>query len=164
MKPIRNQKEKGQSLVEFALSLPVLMLLLSGLLDFGRAYYTFIALEEAAAEAALYYAIEPACPVDANPGVLDDCDDPNNALYRAKNSGSGEFDPADTEWNIETANVGAVGWADSTPDDCTSIGCSVLVQVTYPFELLTPGMRFFIGDEETITLRTQASQIIVYDQ
>ncbi|MGJ3238815.1 MAG: TadE family protein [Anaerolineae bacterium] len=163
MKILGKKGEKGQSLVEFAITLPVLILILSGLLDLGRLYYTFIALEEAVAEAALYLAISPTCPeANTNPR----CDNPNNAIYRAVNSGNDEFDPALAEWNIPwTAQKGADGWTEPFEQGCASIGCNVLVQVEYPFEVLTPGIQSFLDNtENTITLSTQASQIIVFNQ
>ncbi|MGG2025715.1 TadE/TadG family type IV pilus assembly protein [Gottfriedia sp. S16(2024)] len=46
------KSEKGQSLVEFALVVPVLILLLFGILDFGRVYYTYLTLDHAGREAA----------------------------------------------------------------------------------------------------------------
>ncbi|HET7656780.1 MAG TPA: TadE family protein [Bacillales bacterium] len=45
---IRNQR--GQSLVEMALILPVLILLLSGIFDFGRVLFTYLNLQSAAQE------------------------------------------------------------------------------------------------------------------
>ena len=36
--------QRGQSLVEVTLALPVLLLILAGILDVGRAYFTFISL------------------------------------------------------------------------------------------------------------------------
>ena len=76
MKLPGKNKEQGQSLVEFAITLPILILILSGLMDLGRAYYIYVALEEAVAEAALYLAISPDCP-DEN--LLTKCENPNNA-------------------------------------------------------------------------------------
>lgn len=52
-------KPRGQSLVEFALVLPVVLMLMLGLLDFGRAYYALVALRDAADEGATYAAISP---------------------------------------------------------------------------------------------------------
>ena len=49
-------RQKGQNLVELALVLPLLLLLLAGIVDFGRAFYGFIALENAAREGARYAA------------------------------------------------------------------------------------------------------------
>lgn len=39
------RREEGQSLVEFALILPLLLLLLVGIFDFGRIFYTHLHLE-----------------------------------------------------------------------------------------------------------------------
>jgi Flp pilus assembly protein TadG len=50
---------KGQSLVEVALMLPLLVLILAGILDLGRAYMTLVALNDAAAEGATYASIHP---------------------------------------------------------------------------------------------------------
>lgn len=173
MKILGKNKEQGQSLVEVAISLPVILLILSGLLDLGRIYYLNIALEEAAAEAAVYLAISPDCP-DATTSTLTKCEDPNNALYRAVNAGNDEFDPALAEWNIpfSTAKETA-GWRSpfgqdvtgSSSSDCSSIGCTVIIQVRYPFEFFTPGMQAFLNSvDNTITIEVQASQVIVYDQ
>lgn len=53
------RNEKGQSIVEMALLFPLLMLLLMGLLDLGRAYYVIVALRDAAEEGAIYASIQP---------------------------------------------------------------------------------------------------------
>ena len=44
----RHKRSRGQSLVELALVLPVLMLLLAGALDLGRLYYSQITITNAA--------------------------------------------------------------------------------------------------------------------
>ena len=49
--------EKGQALVEFALALPILLMLLCGIIDFGWIYYNQITLNNAAREGARYAVI-----------------------------------------------------------------------------------------------------------
>jgi TadE-like protein len=49
---MRARADGGQSLVEFALILPVLVLLFLGAVDLTRAFYTYIGLENASREAA----------------------------------------------------------------------------------------------------------------
>ncbi|MCB9135966.1 MAG: pilus assembly protein [Anaerolineales bacterium] len=56
------EKEKGQSLMEMAFALIVLLLLLAGIVDLGRLFFTYIAIREAAQEGATYASI---CPPDA---------------------------------------------------------------------------------------------------
>ncbi len=46
------KSEKGQSLVEFALVLPVLVMLLFGITDFGRAFHAYLTIDHAGREAA----------------------------------------------------------------------------------------------------------------
>lgn len=52
-------REKGQSLVEFAVGMVILVILLAGIVDGGRALFTYMALREAAQEGALYASIDP---------------------------------------------------------------------------------------------------------
>jgi Flp pilus assembly protein TadG len=51
----------AQALVEFALILPILLLLIIAAMDFGRMYYTKIVLTDAAREGASYYATSAVC-------------------------------------------------------------------------------------------------------
>ena len=57
MKKIRN--ERGQSLVELSISLVLLLLLLSGAVEFGMAFFQFIQLRDAVQEGALYGSLNP---------------------------------------------------------------------------------------------------------
>ena len=49
-----NMKEKGQGLVEFALTLPLLLMLFFGIIEFGRLLFFYSAVTTAAREAARY--------------------------------------------------------------------------------------------------------------
>ena len=55
----RPRSEHGQSLIEFAFGLVVLLVLLAGAVDGGRALFTYLSLRDAAQEGALYGSIEP---------------------------------------------------------------------------------------------------------
>ena len=50
---------EGQALIEFALILPLFLLLLFGMIDFGRAYSASVTLTNAAREGARYGVIQP---------------------------------------------------------------------------------------------------------
>jgi hypothetical protein len=70
----KNNSERGQSLVELAVSLTFLLLLVSGVVDLGRAFFTYMALRDAAQEGALYGSIYP----DDTPGI-------KNRIYNSSN-------------------------------------------------------------------------------
>lgn len=138
--------EKGQSLVEFSLGLVLLLLLLCGLLDLGRVYFTFVALEDGAGEAALYLSLNPKC-VNATDGDGVECQDPNNAEYRAKNSGGHEVD-----WSKAIINFDI--------PEFHGVGEPVKVTVDYSYGLLTPIIPKIVG-LNPITISASASQIII---
>src|SRR5687767_15882149 len=50
---------RGQALVELALVLPICLWILLGIIDFGRAYYTYIAATNAAREGARWWVANP---------------------------------------------------------------------------------------------------------
>jgi len=54
-----SMSQRGQSLTELAISLVILLTLLAGVLDIGRAYYMFLSLRDAAAEGAAYGSFDP---------------------------------------------------------------------------------------------------------
>ena len=56
---LSSSARKGQSLVEFAISLTVILILLAGTVDFGIGLFHYIAMRDAAQEGALYGSINP---------------------------------------------------------------------------------------------------------
>lgn len=53
------QSEKGQSLIELAVGLVVLLILLAGIIDLGRLLFFYISLRDAAQEGAVFGQINP---------------------------------------------------------------------------------------------------------
>lgn len=165
------KKEFGQALVETAITMPILILILSGLLDLGRIYYTFIALEESAAEAARYLAIEPYCESSNDPDttvVGNPCINPNNALYRARNAGNGEYDVSRVEFNIPYDPANPNGFTDPFYQcgSFVSIGCVLVVQLRYEYDFITPGIEAIadaVSGGNGLILRVQATEIMVYE-
>ena len=145
--------ERGQSLVEMALGFTVLIVLVSGLLDLGRAYFTFVALEDGAGEAALYLAINPTCRTDAD--GTGECANPNNADYRARHSGGALVDWTDT--TRARIFIDPVGGA-TYPYE---LGDTIEVRIEYDFELLMPFIIEIAGGSSTLTLTAHATQNII---
>lgn len=71
------RKSKAQSLVEFAITLPVLILLFSGMVEFGFMLNTYLSLQDALRVAARKYSIENPFAKDSSGNVID-----NLAFYQ----------------------------------------------------------------------------------
>ena len=158
--------ERGQSLVEMTIGSIVLLTLAFGLLDLGRLYFIFIALEDGAGEAALYAAINPACRCRYGDPELADfvchvsvaadqpgCSNPNNALWRAQNSGGTDGGGSVINWE------NAVVIIEYIPEQKT-VGTTVDVRIEYEFKLLTPLIPS-IANADTLTLTAHAAEIIL---
>lgn len=126
----RNQE--GQSMVEMALTMPILVLIVAGILDLGRAYFTFVTLSDAAAEGAAYAAIHPTDTVQ----VIERAADTTNGLV--------VLDPS----------MVSVDYAELIP------GSSITVTVEYEYQLLTPIVQSFINDGKLLMRATVAQPII----
>jgi hypothetical protein len=124
--------QKGQSMVEMALTMPILILIVAGILDLGRASFTFIALSDAAAEGAAYAAIHPT--------------DTAQVINRAADSSNGlvVLDPG----------MISVDFAALTP------GSPITVTVEYEYRLLTPIIQSFVNDGKLLMRATAAQPVI----
>ncbi len=58
-KHLSRKDTRGQSLTEFAVGVTFMMILLASGMDFGRAYYTYLSVRDAAQEGAAYASIAP---------------------------------------------------------------------------------------------------------
>ncbi|HEY8199257.1 MAG TPA: TadE/TadG family type IV pilus assembly protein [Candidatus Limnocylindrales bacterium] len=130
-------RSRGQALLEFALILPVFMLLFAGALDLGRLYASQIAVANAAREGALEAAQNPTSFEANQPcnGIT------NRVMCRALGEATGSF------VTITPGNVSLT--CNPACDD--QIGYTATVRVEAPFTLLTPILSPIIGGQ-TITL------------
>jgi len=65
------KRQRGQSLTEFALILPVLLVILIGIIDFGRAVYAYHVVANCAREGARFGAVSPGNTGGITARVLD---------------------------------------------------------------------------------------------
>jgi TadE-like protein len=61
------RRRRGQATVEFALALPLFVMLVLGVIDFGRAVYLFNGVSQAAREIARATSLHPSAPLGASP-------------------------------------------------------------------------------------------------
>ena len=113
--------ERGQSMVELALTITLLMTLLAGTVDLGRAFFTWLALRDAAQEGASYGSIYPSRVDLIRQRVWDNLEQ-----------------VADNPKTEVAVNIGYV--------DYPCLGNTILVNVDYPnFPLTTPFLSTIIG-------------------
>ena len=118
----RRQKERGQSVAEFALILPVLIIVMAGLLDLGRLYYSYVAVTDAAGEGAAYAAIHP--------------DNANDIVERAQDATGGLI--------IIDEDMVEVYTPADMPEQ------AIAVSVSYEFTLVTPFVNALLPDGLTL--------------
>ena len=124
-----HRTERGQSMVEMALMMTILLVVLSAVLDLGRGFFSFIAIQNAAAEGALYAAINPRCRDASTPG----CTNPNNVIFRTQNeSPDGLVDKTKMTISVSCNDGGTCG------SSALVEGQPITVTVVYQFKLLGP--------------------------
>ena len=144
----RRPRSRGQSIVELALILPVLMLLVASALDLGRMFYSQVTITNAAREGAYEAAYSPTSFVPNG-----NCDKvTNRVMCRVLSEAKNSFVV------VQKADVDL----DCSPACAKGIGNTVTVTVLGHFTLLTPIMAPFLGGSN-VTLTSTASAQIVTD-
>lgn len=134
--PSRRRRSRGQSLVELALILPVLLFLVAGALDLGRVFFATITVTNAAREGAMQAAKTP----DDNTAIR------TRAQFEAQNSGV----------TIAAADV---------TSSCSLSGCPrqggsrVTVSVVGTFSLFTPLLAPVFGGQTIPFTSTAIAQV-----
>jgi Flp pilus assembly protein TadG len=140
-------RSRGQSLVEFALILPIFMLFFAAVLDLGRISSAQIAVSNAAREGVFQAAITPTAFDSTKPCPADATDKSNLIYCRIKLESSGGVSVAPTDVSVTCS-----------PVDCsTGIGNTVTVRVTGHFRLFTPLMAVFFGGNQNVTFSGSAT-------
>jgi Flp pilus assembly protein TadG len=142
----RRPRNRGQSIVELALILPVLMLLVAATLDLGRMFYSQVTITNAAREGAYEAAYSPTSFIANSP-----CNSTlNRVMCRVLSEATGSF------VEVQKADVTLA----CTPACATGIGNTVKVTVVGHFDLLTPIMAPFFGGSNVTLTSTASAQII----
>jgi Flp pilus assembly protein TadG len=136
-------KERGQSLVEFALVLPILLILLAGVLDVARMYYVYVVLTDAAAEGVSYAAANP--PADPS--------DPEDA------------NATEIEARTLSACTGVDDGVQAIDIDCptcpnVTTGDAITVTATYRYSVMTPFLNAMF-DGGTIDMEAHATGVVI---
>jgi len=142
--------ERGQSLVELAITLPILILLLLGTLDFGMAIFSYSMLRDAAQEGAFYGSFNP--------------DNEEEIENRARNISPRAEDVVFSSpvrlTDIDAVKVKVDALGDACQGATNGLANSIQVKVTYRYPILMPFVGRLIGSN-TIPLTGTATNIIL---
>jgi len=142
MKKINN--ERGQSLVELAISIFILVYLLAGAVEFGLAFFQYVQLRDAAQEGALFGSMNPPTSAGdtAKIGIIE---------TRAKSASNKPIDLM-----VDPNVTVLVEVTDATYCE----GGSLKVTVSYPHRIFMPFIPQFIGSP-TILLDASVTDTIL---
>jgi Flp pilus assembly protein TadG len=146
----KSKREKGQSLVEVAISLPVILLILLGTFDFGMALFSYSILRDAAQEGALYASFNPGNKVQTENRA-------RNILPRQE--GEVFSSPVDLR-NTETVTVEIKVKGRSCQGVTKGVANYVEVRVSYDYPIVMPFTGDIVGSD-TIQLTGSASNVIL---
>ncbi len=150
MKRFKNHWERGQSFVEMAFGMVVLVILLGGLIDLGRAFLILVSVENAAGEGALFGASHPTCLTDDHAPTV--CVGDENVVQRVQEEGKPIIDLTGSNSDI-TVLVGGVNLVD---DPEIKGGVTLTIKVRYRYSPITP-LGFLIWGNEA-EVRAEAHQ------
>ena len=140
--------QKGQSLVELALTLMVILMLIAGAFDLGSAFYYYAALRDAAQEGAIYGSV---CEVPTeDPRIKLKC--PTlEIINRIKISSISPIDFVD-DINFEEPKITIIGEA------CT--GGAINVVLVYNYQIVMPLLGTILG-QQTIPITAKVTNTVL---
>ena len=140
-------RERGQSLVELAVSMLVLLYLLSGAVEFGLAFFQYVQLRDAAQEGALFGSMGPASP---------------SIIARVQGASSSPVDLAVTSGPQAVTISITAAESNGTPIANVAGACegdAITVTVSYNHKVFMPFMSKFIGP--TIPLNATVTDTVL---
>lgn len=140
-------RQRGQSLVELALSLMVILMLLMGAVDFGIALFAYVSMRDAAQDGALYgSSVDPTDVAGIKSRVIDAASDVITIA------------PSDITIKYSDESKKCEG---STPGTGPTSGPhTIQILITHQHPVSTPLVGAMIGSQ-TITLRAQVTDTIL---
>ena len=161
------RSERGQSLSELSMAMALILILLAGVADLGRAFFTYITLRDAAQEGALYGSFAFSQPVTL--GASSNLISPGTACSRIhtrllQNSDSPVDLSTEATVSVEIAQASSPGvWVDCTTtipiQPC--VNDHIRVAVTYEdFPITMPFLGSLIGSQ-TVDITARVEDVIL---
>lgn len=156
------ESEKGQSMVELAVAVVVLLILVSGVVDLGRVAFHYITMRDAAQEAASYASVFP---------------NNNQQIFaRAIEGIAGDgVDPSRIEVNLKIYKASGTyecNWSVGSPEACVTnddtsdmnvVGANNVIELTITdsgFPITMPLIGSFLGGQ-SINLSTSIQDVVL---
>jgi PKD repeat protein len=139
----RRRRSRGQSLVEFAIILPIMFVFLAAIIDLGRVFYATVTLNNAAREGAFQAANDP---TSYQAGQA--CDTTTNLVVCRV-----QLESKDSGIAIAATDISMTCSVSGCPDQA---GSTVTVRVSGQFQLVTPLLSIIFGGQ-TIPMDAQAT-------
>ena len=136
----RRKNERGAAVVEFAIVLPILLLILLSMIDFGRYFYTRISLSSASFEVADAIAR----------GLLNATDD---AVAKQTKIISVISDVSPGIASFAQIDANATLNIEPLPSPCPNATNLTLVKISTPFKSISPISNFFSEASATTSMR-----------
>ena len=127
----QSKNKKGQSLVELAITITILLTLLAGAFDIGSAFLDFVAMRDAAQEGATYASIFPTDTTGIINSVQLSSSQPINFSTFVEDCTEGSPNGICIEWQ---------------GDQCS--GNQVTITVRYVYRLIVPFFGGFLGTQD----------------
>ncbi len=164
------RRQQGQSLVELAISLTVMLLLLAGAVTFGMALFSYVALRDAAQEGALFGSFNPYLDNNPTNAQYDTGEPVNVAAIRTRvrqasdspvNLSNTGIIP-DSYITVQTTPTGAPPCEGLTNDPATGndVPNGIQVTVEYDYPIIMPYIGGITGSQ-TIHLRATVTDTIL---
>ncbi len=150
---VASRGERGSNLIEQGFIIVFLLTMLFGIVDFGRALYTYHFVSSAAREASRWASVRSSTCVR---GALTGCPAlPSNvqSTFTANLSNMG-LDPSKATFNTTYVTQPGVGAASCTAP-ANQVGCVVSVQVVYDYRFFFPFL-----PTSTVTMTSQSQMVI----
>jgi hypothetical protein len=141
--------QRGQALVELSLSVTLLLLLFSGIVDLGRAFFVKVALDSVISEGAHWAAAYPECiatayNVTSAPQVPIQCRGTNSILGRMINENQ----------DLNSSRIVALTVTPTT----AQAGDTIVIKATYQLDTLTPIIQAMFG--RSLLLSTEVKEVV----
>lgn len=144
--------ERGQSLTELALSFTMIMLILSGVVDLGRAFFVVIALRDAAQEGAVYASVYPTDYTGIRDRVRTSSSDPVDFSILTDDQITRTF----------TDGHACSGFDTDAPEKSFGVTVRVMYDFQFTMPLIITVARPWLQPDNTLELKVGATHTILF--